>query len=121
MKKNDFFLIGGIVVLIAIILLVMQLGKSEGRNVLVIINGQENKTFNLNEDIIYKIQHDDGEWNTLEIKDGHVRMIDASCPDKVCVKHKSMHYNGEKITCIPNKVILKVIGGEESKLDAIAN
>lgn len=121
MKKNDFYLIGGIIILIALGFILMQLFKSEGSKVIIMINDKEHKTLYLNEDTIYTIQHDDGEWNTLEIKDGYVRMIDASCPDKICVKHKKMRFNNEKITCIPNKVVLRIIGGEESELDAIAN
>lgn len=99
----------------------MQFFKSEGSRVLITIDGIEDKVFDLSEDAIYKIQHEDGHWNTLEIKDGNVSMIDASCPDKLCVKHRSIHYNNETITCLPNKVVLKIIGGEESELDAIAN
>jgi len=121
MKKNDIFLLSGIILLIGIAFFLMQFFKSEGSRVLITIDGIEDKVFDLSEDAIYKIQHEDGHWNTLEIKDGNVSMIDASCPDKLCVKHRSIHYNNETITCLPNKVVLKIIGGEESELDAIAN
>jgi len=88
---------------------------------LVTINGEEDKSFYLNEDTTYKILHENGEWNTLEIKDGYVRMVDASCPDKLCVKHREIHDDNESITCLPNRVVLRVIGGQKSELDGIAN
>lgn len=120
MKKNDFYLIGGIILFIFLGFLFMIIFRTEGSQVLITIDGKEHKTFNLNEDTRYEILHD-GERNVLEIKDGYVRMIEASCPDKLCVKHRGIHYDNESITCLPNRVVLRVIGGEESDLDAIAN
>lgn len=121
MKKNDFYLIGGIVLLIAIGFFLIQFFQSEGSKLLITIDGIEHKKFPLNEDTTYKIWHEDGGWNTLEIKDGNVRMVDASCPDKLCVKHNGIHYHNESITCLPNRVVLRISGGVESDLDAIAN
>lgn len=121
MKKNDIILIGGIIVLMALGFLFIQLSKTEGSKLLITIDGVEHKTLYINEDTTYKLEHDDGEWNTFEIKDGFVRMLDASCPDKLCVKHKKIHFDNESITCLPNRVVLRVIEAEESDLDAIAN
>lgn len=120
MKKNDFYLIGGIIILVVLGFLLMLLFRTEGSKLLITIDGKEHKTFDINEDITYEIEHEDGEWNTLVIKDGYVSMLDASCPDKLCVKHKRIHYDNETITCLPNRVVLKVIGQEESDIDAIA-
>lgn len=120
MKKNDFYLIVGIILLISLLLLFMQIFKVEGSKLLITIDGKEHKTFYINEDTTYKILQENGEWNTLEIKDGYVRMLDASCPDKLCVKHRRIHYDNESITCLPNRVVLRVIGGKDSDLDAIA-
>lgn len=121
MKKNDFYLIGGIALLIIFSFIMIEVFKSEGSIVLITVDGIEHKTFNLNEDITYTIHHYDGGWNTLEIRDGYVSMIEASCPDRLCVKHSKIHYHNESITCLPNRVNLRIIGGEESELDAIAN
>lgn len=121
MKKNDLFLIGGIIILIALSFLLINLLKTEGSKVLITVDGKEYKTFKLSEDTVYTIEHEDGHFNTFEIKDGYVKMLDASCPDKLCVKHKEIHYNNESITCLPNRVDIRIIGGEESDFDAIAN
>ncbi len=121
MKKNDFYLLGGIIVIVALAFLLMQLFKSEGSRVLITIDGKEYKTLYLDEDTTYKIQLENGEWNTVEIKDGRAGMLEASCPDKLCVKHRQIHYDNETITCLPNRVVLRVIGSEDSGLDAIAN
>lgn len=121
MKKNDLYLIGGILILIAVSFLLIHLYKSEGSKLLVTVDGKDYKTFSLNENTVFTIQQEDGQWNTFEIKDGDVRMLEASCPDKLCVKFGKIHYDGESITCLPNRVVLRIIDGEENDLDAIAN
>ena len=121
MKKNDLYLIAGILLLILISYLLLQIFKSEGSKVIVTIDGKEYKTFSLNDDTVYTIRQEDGQWNTFEIKDGYVKMLEASCPDKLCVKFNKIHYNDETITCLPNRVVLRIVGGEENDIDAIAN
>lgn len=121
MKKNDLILIA-IVLLIGIALLLLIFNNNEtGSKVSVQMNGKEIITFDLDKDITYTIEGDNGALNTFTIKDGYVDMIDASCPDKVCVEHKSIHHNHETIICLPNQVVLEIIGGEESSIDSIAN
>lgn len=88
---------------------------------LVTVDGKEYKTFSLKEDTVYTIKQEDGQWNTFEIKDGYVKMLEASCPDKLCVKFKKIHYDDESITCLPNRVVIRIIGGEDNDIDAIAN
>ncbi|NLJ97244.1 MAG: NusG domain II-containing protein [Clostridiales bacterium] len=120
MKKNDFYLVGGILLLAIIALIMIQLMKSEGSMVVVRVQDKEYMRLPLDEDTTYTIHQDDGQWNTIEIKNGYVRMLDASCPQKICVKHRRIRYNNESIYCNPNEVFLWVVGDTDSELDAIA-
>ena len=61
------------------------------------------------------------ETNHLMIKDGQADMTEAECPDQICVEHKSISKNKETIVCLPNKVIVEIVGGEDTELDAVAN
>ena len=121
MKRNDLILIAIVLIIGAGALLLIFNNKEAGSKVSVQMNGKEIITFDLDKDITYTIEGDNGAWNTFTIKDGYVDMIDASCPDKVCVEHKSIHHNHETIICLPNQVVLEIIGGEESLIDSIAN
>lgn len=121
MKKNDFILVGALLLVGCLVLLFMSFTKKEGGKVIITVDGEEYKTMELEEDTEYKVELDNGQWNTFEIKDGVVDMIDASCPDKICVNHKEIHYDKDMIVCLPNNVVLQIAGGEESKLDAVAN
>jgi hypothetical protein len=57
----------------------------------------------------------------LIIKDGYADIVEASCPDALCVHQKSIHNNGEKMICLPNKVLVEVISENKSSVDAVAN
>lgn len=121
MKKNDFLLIAVLLLLGLGVVVYTQITKNEGSKVRILINDEEYKVFNLSENITHTIELENGGHNTFQIKDGYVEMLDASCPDKICVKHKKIHYSNEDIVCLPNQIIIKIIDGEESDIDAIAN
>jgi hypothetical protein len=119
-KKNDFILIGIVLLLGLAAMIYWNITKDEGSTVRITVNGKEYDTLSLSENKSYTIKGENGEWNSFEIKDGYVDMLDASCPDKLCVKHNKIHYNHETIVCLPNKVVIEVIDGKENDVDIIA-
>ena len=62
-----------------------------------------------------------GGTNTVQIENGKVKMAAANCPDQICVHQKAISRNGESIICLPNKIVLKIVDGEEAELDAVTN
>jgi len=46
--------------------------------------------------------------NTVEIKDGKVRVIWADCKNQLCKNHSAVSKKGESIVCLPNKVIITI-------------
>lgn len=119
-KRNDIKLLAVIIFIALAALLVFYVTRSEGARVVITINGEEYKTLPLDQDTSLTIETGRGKSNTVVIKDGSVDMTEADCPDKVCVKHAPIHYNGETIVCLPHKLVLQITGGEESMTDAIA-
>lgn len=67
------------------------------------------KTF----DIEYK-----GSRNTVEIRDGRIRVRDADCPDKVCVKTGWLSSSAIPIVCLPNHLVIEFM--EAGEVDAVA-
>lgn len=118
MKRNDWILIG-IVIGIALLFGGMQFFKSADSDgiVQVTVDGELYGEYSLEKNTNVQI----GNTNYLTIKNGKATMIEASCPDQLCVQQKSISKDGESIICLPNKVIATVIGGEESEIDTIAN
>lgn len=71
----------------------------------------------LSEDQLYTTP--DGK-NTVEIKDSVVSMVEALCPDQLCVHTKPLVNSSRSIVCLPNRVVLRIIGkDEEAQIDAI--
>jgi hypothetical protein len=120
-KKNDFLLIGSIIIICLAIIIFMNITKIEGSKLIITVDGVVYDTLDLNIDTTFTIKGKDGAYNTFEIKDGYVAMLKASCPDKLCVHQKKIHYNSETIVCLPNKVVLQVASKDENNVDMIAN
>lgn len=59
-----------------------------------------------------------GEGNTLEVSRGRVRMLWADCPDQICVGQGWSSSPGKPIVCLPNRVTVLLVGGED-KLDGV--
>ena len=118
MKKNDILLVIVIfVIATAGLLFYRNLGKQTAGTITITVNGEVFGTYSLRKDQEIPI----GTTNYLMIKDGKADMIEADCPDQICVEHKSISKNKESIVCLPNKVIVEVVGGEEASLDAVTN
>ena len=66
------------------------------------------------------IPNTDGGENIVRIEAGRVCMEQASCPDQVCVKQGYIKNGALPITCLPNKVIVTIQGGD-GDLDAATN
>lgn len=115
-RRNDL-LLAGIVLLVALsALLIMRLTRTEGATVLITVDGEEYARYPLSEDTRVTIG-DTEHQNTLVISDGQAWVEDASCPDKLCVQQGHIHYDGEMIVCLPNKVVVQIMGGDEADAD----
>ncbi len=94
--------------------------KEEGADVVITIDGEFYKQVSLREDQEIKISGDETAANILKIQDGKADMVEADCPDKLCVHQKSISKNGETIVCLPNKVVVEVKSGEDAEYDSVA-
>ena len=83
-----------------------------------VVEIQIDGTLDLQKERAFKIN---GGTNTVQIENGKVKMAAANCPDQICVHQKAISRNGESIICLPNKIVLKIVDGEEAELDAVTN
>ena len=58
--------------------------------------------------------------NVLVIENGTARVVEASCPDQVCVRQGAVRYAGESIVCLPHRLVITVEGGPANDVDATA-
>ena len=121
MKRNDFILAGVVLVIAAFAIIYMNINKKSGDTVIVKVSGELYRELPLEEDVTLEIEGANGGVNTLVIEDGHADIIEASCPDKLCVRQKQIHFDGESLVCLPNKVVIEIKSDAESGIDAISN
>ncbi len=116
-KTADRILVGGLLVVTAVLWLALRHSPMGGM-VEVQVDGTVVTTLPLDSDTTYIIDGVDGGHNTLVIADGKACVTEATCPDGVCVRHRAIDKAGQSIICLPNKVVVQVIG--ESIVDAEA-
>ena len=69
----------------------------------------------------FNIENPNGGYNTVRVEPGQIAIIDASCPDHVCVHTGFISDSLVPITCLPNEVIIKIKASKSaSGLDAIS-
>lgn len=121
-RKNDLILI----LMLLVVALVSYLGiglyqemNTKNGVALVTIDGEEYASYPLTVDATERIELEDGSYNLLVIEDGKADVTEASCPDGICVNHSAIDKRGESIVCLPNKVVVEIINGEESEIDFV--
>lgn len=125
MTKGDKILIVTIVIISVISLgFIKRTGSLyDQKYISVQVNGNEYKRIIFDKSIIGKtipIETEFG-YNLLEIGDGEVKVIEASCPDKLDILQGTITKPGELIVCLPNRMIVEIIGSsEKSEIDHIS-
>lgn len=96
------------------------LTQKGGTQVKVLLRGELYGTYRLLEDQSVSIRQNGVVTNVMQIQDGKASMIQADCPDKLCVHQKAIDKQGETIVCLPNQVVIEVEGALEAGLDSVS-
>lgn len=113
MKKGDIILICILVLIGAGIVLSHYVNKKAGNQVVVTVDGAEYKILDLDKDQQIRIECKDGHYNILTIENGKADMTESDCKNQVCVKTVPISHVGESISCLPHKVIVKIVAKEQ--------
>jgi len=103
MKKNDWILAAGALLLACLLGIVLYLSGTRGHYVVVTVDGEEYGRYDLSEEQTVNIN----DTNRLEIRSGKAAMVYADCPDKLCVHMAPISRAHELIVCMPNKITVE--------------
>lgn len=107
MKKNDWLLAAGILLIVCVSGILLYGGRNKGNYVLVRVDGAEYGRYSLEEDRVVEING----TNRLEISGGEAFMTWGDCPDQICVHTAPVSGVHEMIVCMPNRVTAEVCEG----------
>jgi hypothetical protein len=114
--RNDLILIAALLLIAGVLYLALNLGRQEGGVAVVRVDGVEVERHSLSVNGTFPLN---GGSNILVIEDGKAWLSDADCPDLLCVKQGKIHYTGQVITCLPNRLTVTVEGGESNGIDLV--
>lgn len=125
MKRNDWLLMGAVLLAAALWwgFTEWQSRSGAATQVLVWQDRQLIGTYPLNSPDTLDIPADtDGGHNLIRIENGTVRMVEADCPDQVCVHTQAIRGPGQSIVCLPNRIMVEVAGDnpQEVQIDDIS-
>ena len=120
--KNRFWIliIAVIFVLSAAVAVYQYVHKTPGRLAEIYQDGVLIQTVDLSRDTEFTITNDAGGYNRIQVRDGAIAVIEASCPDKVCIHQGAISDSAQPIVCLPNKLVIRIASPSQDAPDAVA-
>lgn len=117
MKKKDIILVISLLIVAGVIFGGNKLFNSKrGDMVEIYVNNKLYKEVSIDKEQKIEIINKKAK-NVLLIHNKGVEMIEANCPDKVCVNTGFISKPGESIVCLPHRVNVKIVSMDKSKKD----
>ena len=94
--------------------------RTEGRTAEVLQDGKLLYTFSLEEvpDQTIRVEYGD-RYNIVQIDEGRIRVLEADCPDQICVRMGWLH-SAAPVVCLPNRLVIQ-FADKDTEPDAVAD
>lgn len=109
----DIILVASLLVISLSVFIVVRLTKQDGDVAVVSVNNVVVGEYSLSVDGEYSLN---GGTNILVIENGKAFVTYANCPDGLCVNQGKISLTGDRIVCLPNKLMIEIRGAEEEIL-----
>ncbi|NMB46890.1 MAG: NusG domain II-containing protein [Firmicutes bacterium] len=133
MKQSRYFRPGDLIIYIAL-LSIFALGvaiaagdqHSASSTAVVTLDGREVHRVNLDtvaKPYEFRVETPQGGYNLIRVEQGRIRVLEASCPDKIDVKQGWIGRANQSIVCLPNRLVIRVLRdgpASESTIDGLA-
>lgn len=64
------------------------------------------------------VEDPDGGYNIIAVEPGRIRVLEADCPDQVCVRQGWISTSAAPVVCLPHGLVIEITGGE-GNMDAV--
>lgn len=116
-KKNDYILIGVLLVLLLLICITLEFTKKQGSRAVIYYKNEPVLTISLNTEITtYEVM---GENGIVEIVagNGKIKVEEEDSPLHLCSKQGWIDSSTQTIVCLPNKIVIQI--EDEQELDGV--
>ena len=117
MKKKDIIVIVVLLVVIGVGYLVFSMMQGKKDVVEVYYKDELIEKIDISVDKTYTFKGSYGKFS-LEVKNHEYHAVNVECPNHDCEKMGWISTAGNAIVCMPNRLLVTIIGGKE--LDAVA-
>ena len=93
-------------------------GFSKGDWVVVTVNQKVTNRLPLDQDQTIYVKGPLG-LTEIEVKKGRARIVRSPCKNKVCIKSGYIRYADRLAACIPNRVVVRIVGKNHRGVDAV--
>lgn len=118
LTRCDRILIAGLLAAAILCLGVVRYRTSGADAVVVQVDGEEVIRVPLAEDRRFSVDGPLGRTE-IEVKCGRVRVLNSPCDRKICVHTGWIDKPYQVIICAPNHVVIRLVGGDRSRLDGV--
>lgn len=107
MKRKEIIFIMVLLIAVGLFYGITANNKKSSQTVSISIDGDIWKEIPLTENNTYTIETSQG-YNIVQIKNHTAAVIEADCPDQLCVQQKSIQNIHEMIVCLPHKMVVEI-------------
>lgn len=118
-RKGDIFLIAAVVLAAGLAALFFY-GRNAAPAAYAVVeqDGETLMRLPLSEEKEVRVEGEGG-YNIVCVKGQSVCILDADCPDKLCVRQGSVMRAGQSIVCLPHRLTVRLEKEGEDGLDAV--
>ena len=122
-KKNIIAIIILLLIIIACSIAWFYINNTTNNGTLanIYVDGELYKSIDLSEvNESYEIEIDDehGYTNIIKVEPKGISIIEANCPDQICINTGVIKDGSLPIVCLPNKVVIKIESIEKDEFDS---
>lgn len=119
--RNWIILIAALALVLGVLSYLTLTRRSEGRVAEVVRDGEVLYEIDLDrvtEESQFTVEYPGGGSNTILVRPGRIRVLEADCPDKICVDQGWLSDQAAPIVCLPHHLVIRLAG--EQVTDAVA-
>ncbi len=82
----------------------------------IYLDGKLHKTIALSQNTEFTVSSEHGS-NTIRVSDGAISVVNADCPDRVCIASGAISDGMVPIICLPHRLEIRIISASNENVD----